>query len=153
MTDVVDAKTRSRMMAGIKGKNSEPEMLVRRALFKAGFRFRLHWRGLPGVPDVVLRGRRVAVFVHGCFWHMHPGCSSAKLPSTRPEFWLAKLSRNADRDREVREALCAEGWRVLTVWECATRGRGIQAELAETLRAWIDGATVIGEISRIDTPR
>jgi len=153
LTDVVDAKTRSRMMSGIRGRNTKPEMLVRRSLFKAGFRFRLHRRDLPGVPDVVLPGRRVAIFVHGCFWHMHPGCGNAKLPSTRPEFWLAKLSNNVNRDREARDALLADGWRVLTVWECATRDRENQAALPETLRAWIDGAEPIGEISRVCMPR
>ena len=153
MTDVVDAKTRSRMMSGIRGRDTKPEMLVRRALFKAGFRFRLHRRDLPGVPDVVLPGRRVAIFVHGCFWHMHQGCPNAKLPSTRPEFWLAKLSKNVDRDRDARDALLADGWRVLTVWECATREREIQAALPETLRAWIDGTEPIGEISRVCRPR
>lgn len=153
MTDVVDAKTRSRMMSGIRGRDTKPEMLVRRALFKAGFRFRLQRRDLPGVPDVVLPGRRVAIFVHGCFWHMHQGCSNAKLPSTRPEFWLAKLSKNVNRDREARDALLADGWRVLTVWECATKERETQAALPETLRAWIDGAEPIGEISRVCMPR
>lgn len=153
MTDVVDAKTRSRMMSGIRGRDTKPEMLVRRALFKAGFRFRLHRRDLPGVPDVVLPGRRVAIFVHGCFWHMHQGCPNAKLPSTRPEFWLAKLSKNVDRDREARDALLADGWRVLTVWECATKDREVLAALPETLRAWIDGAETIGEISRVYRPR
>lgn len=153
MTDVVDAETRSRMMSGIRGRDTKPEMIVRRALFKAGFRFRLHRRDLPGVPDVVLPGRRLAIFIHGCFWHMHAGCPLAKLPSTRPEFWLAKLSRNVERDREARDALVAAGWRVLTVWECATRERGIQAVLPETLRAWIDGPAPMGEISRDDRPR
>ena len=153
MTDVVDAETRSRMMSGIRGRDTKPEMIVRRALFKAGFRFRLHRRDLPGVPDVVLPGRRLAIFVHGCFWHMHAGCPHAKLPSTRTEFWLEKLSRNADRDREARAALVAAGWRVLTVWECATREHGIQAALPETLRGWIDGPEPMGEISRDDRPR
>ena len=140
-------------MSGIRGRDTKPEMLVRRALFKAGFRFRLHRRDLPGVPDVVLPGHRVAIFVHGCFWHMHQGCPNAKLPSTRPEFWLAKLSKNVDRDRDAWGALLADGWRVLTVWECATRDREIQAVLPETLRAWIDGAEPIGEISRVYRPR
>lgn len=153
MTDVVDAPTRSRMMSGIRGRDTKPERLVRQALFKAGFRFRLHRRGLPGVPDVVLPGRRVAVFVHGCFWHMHAGCLNARLPSTRPEFWREKLSRNVKRDRVARESLAAAGWRVLTVWECATRDPGILAVLPETLRDWIDGPEAIGEISRAGRPR
>lgn len=153
MTDVVDAPTRSRMMSGIRGKDTKPERLVRRALFKAGFRFRLHRRDLPGIPDVVLPGRGVAVFVHGCFWHMHPGCPNARLPATRPEFWREKLSRNVDRDRAAKASLAAAGWRVLTVWECATRDPGIMAVLPETLRAWIDGLEPTGEISRAGKPR
>ncbi|NQD96755.1 DNA mismatch endonuclease Vsr, partial [Pseudomonas sp. CrR25] len=101
MTDVVDTLTRSRMMSGIRGKNTKPEMLVRRALFKAGFRFRLHSKKLPGSPDVILPKRRVAIFVHGCFWHMHQGCTNARIPSTRTEFWRGKLKANVDRDRRV----------------------------------------------------
>ena len=152
MTDIVDTPTRSRMMSGIRGRNTKPEMLVRKALFKGGFRFRLHRRDLPGVPDVVLPGRRVAVFVHGCFWHMHAGCSNARLPATRPEFWWEKLSRNVDRDRVAKESLAAAGWRVLTVWECATRDPRNLAALPETLRSWIDGPEPIGDISRADRP-
>lgn len=140
-------------MSGIRERDTKPEMLVRRALFKAGFRFRLQRRDLPGVPDVVLPGRRVVIFVHGCFWYMHQDCSNGKLPSTRQEFWLAKLSKNVNRDREARDALLADGWRVLTVWECATKERETQAALPETLRAWIDGAEPIGEISRVCMPR
>lgn len=153
MTDIVDAPTRSRMMSGIRGKDTKPERLVRQALFKAGFRFRLHRRDLPGVPDVVLPGRKVAVFVHGCFWHMHPGCPNARLPATRPEFWRTKLSRNVHRDRAAKESLAAIGWRVLTVWECATRDPGVVAALPAILRAWIDGSEASGEISRAGRPK
>lgn len=108
---------------------------------------------MPGVPDVVLPGRKVAVFVHGCFWHMHADCSNARLPATRREFWLEKLSRNVERDRAARELLAAAGWRVLTVWECATRTPGILPELPKKLRDWIDGQEFIGEISHVDRPR
>lgn len=147
MTDIVDAATRSRMMAGIRGKDTKPETLVRKALFKAGFRFRLHRRDLPGVPDVVLPGRRVAVFVHGCFWHVHPGCSYAKTPSTRREFWTRKLARNVERDARAREALLIAGWRVLVVWECATKDASARNSLLEVLSAWINGDEISGEIS------
>lgn len=153
MTDVVDALTRSRMMSGIRGKDTKPERLVRQALFKVGYRFRLHQRDLPGVPDIVLPGRRVVVFTHGCFWHMHAGCPNARLPATRPEFWLEKLSQNVGRDRAAKDSLAASGWRVLTVWECATRDSGILGALPETLRGWIDGPEPIGEISRAGRPR
>lgn len=146
MADVVDAKTRSRMMSGIRGKNTKPEIAVRRALFAAGFRFRLHRRDLPGAPDVVLPGRRVAVFIHGCFWHQHMACRYAKLPSTSPEFWKAKLEGNSVRDRRDADALLATGWRVLTVWECATRDRNILPVLSELLAEWIRGPEPEGEI-------
>ena len=149
MTDVVKPTVRSRMMSGIHGKNTKPEMLARRALFAAGYRFRLHRRELPGAPDIVLPGRKVAIFVHGCFWHMHSGCKNAKLPSTRPEFWLDKLEGNVARDRHAIEALLSAGWRVLTVWECATRDATTLANLAGALSRWIEGAQPAGEISAV----
>ena len=147
MTDVVDVATRSRMMSGIGGKNTKPEMLVRKALFAAGFRFRLHRKDLPGRPDVVLPGRRVVVFVHGCFWHAHQGCPYAKTPATRREFWEAKLAANVERDRRTREALLSAGWRVLVVWECATRSSGVRERLSELLTRWIEGVELSGELS------
>ena len=140
------------MMSGIRGKNTKPEMLVRRALFAAGYRFRLHRRDLPGAPDIVLPGRRVAVFVHGCFWHMHAGCKYAKLPSTRPEFWSQKLEGNVARDHRAIEALLADGWRSLTVWECATRGPESAASLSKALASWIEGFARSGEISAAPNP-
>jgi len=106
VTDVVDPETRSRMMSGIGGQNTKPEIVVRKALFAAGFRFRLHRKDLPGRPDVVLPGWRVAVFVHGCFWHAHRGCRYAKMPASRREFWEAKLATNVERDRRVRARCC-----------------------------------------------
>ena len=108
-------------MSGIRARDTKPEVFVRKALFRAGFRFRLHRRDLPGSPDVVLPGRRVAVFVHGCFWHAHDGCRYAKTPATRREFWESKLAANVERDKRAREVLLSAGWRVLVVWECATR--------------------------------
>ena len=123
MADVVDAATRSRMMAGIRGKDTRPEMILRRGLHARGFRFRLHDRRLPGSPDLVFPGRRAAVFVHGCFWHGH-ACPLFRLPATRQEFWRAKIEGNAARDKAAEAALLADGWRVLTIWECALKGRG-----------------------------
>lgn len=133
-------------MSGIRGKDTRPEMLVRKALFAAGFRFRLHRADLPGAPDIVLPGRRVAVFVHGCFWHMHAGCRFAKLPATRTEFWKAKLEGNVARDRKAIEVLTGSGWRTLVVWECSTRGKGALAPLSEALADWIGGGAVSGEL-------
>ena len=145
MVDVVDPATRSRMMSGIGGRNTKPEIVVRKALFAAGFRFRLHRKDLPGRPDVVLPGRRVAVFVHGCFWHAHRGCRYAKTPASRREFWEAKLAANVERDARALDALLSAGWRVLVVWECATRSAETREALPELLRRWIDGSEVSGE--------
>ena len=133
------------MMSGIRGWNTKPEIIVRKALFSAGFRFRLHRNDLPGRPDVVLPGRRVVVFVHGCFWHAHRGCRYAKTPASRRAFWEAKLAANLERDTRVIEALLAEGWRVLVVWECATRSAEAREAMPELLRCWIDGTEVSGE--------
>lgn len=120
MTDVVDAATRSRMMAGIKGKNTTPELFLRRALHTQGFRYRLGGCGLPGKPDLVFPGRRVVIFVHGCFWHCHD-CKYFKWPGTNTQFWRDKLEGNAERDLRVKRELKKLGWKVLTVWECEIR--------------------------------
>lgn len=135
------------MMSGIKGKNTKPEILVRQALFGSGYRFRLHRKDLPGCPDVVLPGRQVAVFVHGCFWHCHAGCRLAKLPSTRPDFWQAKLHRNRTRDLAAIEDLQELGWRVLVVWECYLRQPTDLLRLGLVMRGWIEGGDVFGELS------
>jgi DNA mismatch endonuclease (patch repair protein) len=121
--DIVDAATRSRMMAGIRDRNTRPETIIRKALHARGFRYRLHSRAIPGRPDFALPRYRAAVFVNGCFWHGH-NCHLFRLPDTRREFWKLKIDRNCSRDAEVRAALRAAGWRSLTVWECAIRGRG-----------------------------
>lgn len=144
--DVVDKKTRSKMMSGIRGRNTKPEIEVRKALHAAGFRFRLHRRDLPGSPDVVMPGRKVAIFVHGCFWHRHENCRFAKLPSSRAGFWRLKLEGNAERDRRNQEALRTAGWRVLTVWECAIRDRKTLATLSQALAQWINSPEAAGEI-------
>lgn len=146
MTDVVDTATRSRMMSGIRGKNTKPEIIIRKALFAAGFRFRLHRRDLPGAPDIVLPGRRVVVFVHGCFWHRHNGCRYARLPATRPEFWREKLDGNVQRDGRAVKMLLESGWRVLVVWECAVRDERTTGNLRDALNRWIGGKAVKGEI-------
>lgn len=119
--DRLDPARRSENMRRIRGRDTRPEMAVRRALHARGLRFRLHRRDLPGRPDIVLPGRRLVVFVHGCFWHRHEGCRGATTPSTRPEFWQAKFDANVARDAMVVAALVGAGWRVETVWECETR--------------------------------
>ncbi|GEO82617.1 very short patch repair endonuclease [Pararhodospirillum oryzae] len=148
--DVVNQATRSRMMAGIRGRDTKPERLVRSCLTQRGYRYRLYRKDLPGAPDVVMPGRRVAIFVHGCFWHQHAGCRHAKLPASNSEFWKPKLARNVERDREVVEQLLGMGWRVLTVWECATRRRSEAAALADRLAVWLDGLESRGEIAALD---
>ena len=146
MVDVVSPESISRMMSGIRGKDTKPEMIVRKALFAAGYRFRLHRRDLPGAPDVVMPGRKIAIFVHGCFWHKHAKCKYAKLPSTRPEFWQGKLAGNVKRDQKAMDALVTSGWRVLTVWECSTRNAAAIVTLRETLGKWIASGAISGEI-------
>lgn len=145
MADIVGPEKRSRMMAGIKSKGTKPEILVRRALFAEGLRFRLHRGDLPGAPDIVLPGRRVAIFVHGCFWHRHAGCRLAKLPSSNADFWRKKLDGNVKRDGLAVVALGKVGWRVLVVWECATRGKAAEG-LKRQLLDWISGKASFGEI-------
>lgn len=108
-------------MARIGGRDTKPEMVVRRILHGLGYRYRLHARDLPGRPDIVFRGRRKVIFVHGCFWHQHEGCKDANVPKTRTAFWQAKFKGNRERDRASLQALCREGWGTLVVWECETR--------------------------------
>lgn len=109
-------------MSGIRGKNTKPEMIIRRGLHALGFRFRLHEKKLPGKPDLVFPGRKAVILIHGCFWHGHD-CHLFKWPSSRVEFWQAKIFRNREIDTAVVAALIASGWRVGTVWECALKGR------------------------------
>ena len=146
MTDNVDQQTRSRMMAGIRGKDTRPEMALRRAMHARGFRYRLHATGLPGRPDLVLPKYGSVVFVHGCFWHRHPGCRYTSIPSTRPDFWQTKFEVNVVRDNAARGALLIAGWRVATVWDCAVR-RPQQVEFAvNLLAAWLRSGAAESEI-------
>ena len=115
-------------MARVRGKNTKPEIAVRRVFHKLGFRFRLHRADLPGRPDIVLPRHRVAIFVHGCFWHRHAGCSKASTPKTRVEFWNDKFATNIVRDRKNVEALQASDWTVMVIWECEVRGLDLLAE-------------------------
>lgn len=110
------------MMAGIRGSHTSPEIKVRRMLHRHGFRFRLHCKKLSGKPDLVLPRYRVCIFVHGCFWHRHPGCRYATTPKTRVDFWQHKFDQNVSRDTKVKNELLASGWRVIELWECGIRG-------------------------------
>jgi len=121
MVDNLTPEERRRNMSRIKSRDTTPEKRVRSLLHKMGFRFRLHSTKLPGKPDIVLPKYKTVVFVHGCFWHRHPGCPRASLPHTRREWWRAKLTKNQERDRAVREALVGAGWNVVVVWQCELR--------------------------------
>lgn len=149
--DIVDAATRSRMMAGIRGKDTKPELVVRRGLHALGFRYRLHDPKLPGKPDVVLPRWHAVIQIHGCFWHGHD-CPLFRWPGTRQEFWRTKISRNVERDREVKAALDHASWRVLTVWECALKGPGrIGADaVIESTAGWLRSDSRTGEIRGTD---
>lgn len=136
MTDKIDPKRRSANMAKILAKNTKPEMTVRRLLHSLGYRFRLHRKDLPGKPDLVFPSRKAVIFVHGCFWHQHPdpSCRDARLPKSRPEYWLPKLQKNTIRDEAAIAALQAGGWRVLTIWECETKNDDLADKVTAFLR-------------------
>ena len=123
MNDIVTPERRSTLMGRIRGKDTRPEMFVRRALHAKGYRFRIHVPDLPGKPDLVFSKRRAAIFIHGCFWHRH-GCSRTYMPKTNVTFWQTKFTANVKRDRRHEEALVSAGWRVLIVWECAVTRDG-----------------------------
>lgn len=144
MNDVVDKATRSRMMAGIRGRDTKPELVLRRALHARGFRYRLHERGLPGRPDMVLPRWRAVILVHGCFWHRHPDCRYATTPATRTAFWQAKFDANVVRDARNILDLQAVEWRVAVVWECALRGAAVDRTV-DRVGAWLKGEEVAGE--------
>lgn len=131
-TDVYGPKKRSAVMRRVKGRDTGPEMTVRRALTRLGARYRLHRGDLPGKPDVVMAGRRLVIFVHGCFWHGHDCARGARVPKQNRDYWLGKVGRNRTRDAASREALVALGWRVETIWECELKDA---AALEARLRA------------------
>ena len=123
MSDHVSAKVRSRIMASVRSRNTGPEVVLRRALHRLGYRFRINVRSLPGSPDVVFPGRRKVVFMHGCFWHAH-GCRWGKPPKSRRAFWNDKRATNRRRDRRVKSQLRRLGWKTLTVWQCQLKNPG-----------------------------
>jgi DNA mismatch endonuclease (patch repair protein) len=134
MTDIVDPATRSRMMSRIHNRDTAPEMAVRRELYSLGIRYRLHNGKLPGRPDIVIRRLRTVIFVHGCYWHRHPGCRLAYTPKSNVEFWQRKLEGNAIRDIENQAHLIEMGWRVIVIWECEIRDRtALRERLAKLL--------------------
>ena len=135
MTDTVNSEVRSRMMRGIRSKNTKPEILMRKLLFEQGFRYRLHRKDLPGKPDIVLPKWDAAIFVHGCFWHRHHGCPLATTPSTHIDFWKKKFDNNVERDARNQTKLLISGWRVATVWECGLRNS--PEEIALLVANWL----------------
>lgn len=139
MVDVMSAKERSLLMSRIRGKDSVPEIKVRKLLWRAGLRYRLHAKGLPGKPDLTFAKWRAVVFVHGCFWHRHANCPLFRLPKTRTSFWDEKLRRNQERDAIAIRALAAAGWRVAVAWECGVR---LDADVVgQQLAAWMPQGT------------
>jgi DNA mismatch endonuclease (patch repair protein) len=135
------------MMSGIRGKNTKPELLLRRALHAAGYRYRLHSSRVPGKPDMLFGSRQAAVFVNGCFWHGHD-CRFFKMPGTRTGFWSAKIEANRQRDAKVAGMLRERGWRRLVVWECALRAVSAEevTRVAQQVGAWLDSPASEGEI-------
>ncbi|MFT3690849.1 very short patch repair endonuclease [Paenirhodobacter sp.] len=135
--DTLTAEQRSERMSRVRGRDTKPELLVRRMIHGLGYRFRLHRRDLPGTPDLVFPSRRKVIFVHGCFWHRHPdpGCPLARLPKSKLDFWLPKLETNRKRDETNLARLADLGWETLVIWECQTRERGLlEAKIREFLQ-------------------
>ncbi len=147
MPDVVDKKTRSRMMSGIRGKDTKPELLIRKQLHKLGFRYKLHDRKLPGKPDMVFPKYKAIIFVNGCFWHGH-NCHLFKWPSSRVEFWHDKITRTQEKDKENFDALLEKGWRVLKIWECSLKGKEKLPTETVIIKAveWLKSEQKTGEI-------
>lgn len=135
MTDTLTMLERSRNMNRIRSKDTKPEMIVRRVAHGMGYRYRLHDKRLPGSPDLVFRRRRKVIFVHGCFWHRHRNCPSARLPKSNREFWTPKLNRNRKRDEQNLRALMKAGWSILVIWECETRNTNT---LTQRIRDFIE---------------
>lgn len=149
MADVVDAETRSRMMSGIRGRDTKPEVMVRRYLHAKGFRFRVHPRTMPGKPDVVLPKYRAAIFVHGCFWHRHRNCHLAYNPKSRESFWQEKFRQNVNRDEVAVQQLQGKGWRVMIIWECALRNSELRDAGLEAVTEWIKSDWSKGEFPTV----
>jgi DNA mismatch endonuclease, patch repair protein len=145
MTDVYPPDKRSAVMRRVKGKDTTPEITVRKALTKLGARYRLHRADLPGKPDIVLPGRRLALFVHGCFWHGHDCARGARVPKQNRDYWVGKVARNRARDAKSREALTALGWRVETIWECDLKD---SAGLEQRLQALLAQASPPSVVKR-----
>jgi len=147
VVDIVDQATRSRMMSKIKGKDTRPELVVRRALHRLGYRYRLHRKDLPGRPDMIFPSCKAVIFVNGCFWHAHD-CGLFRLPKTHTGFWKNKISKNVERDKKNIQLLKEQGWRVLIVWECSIK-RKKDEDISGVIRSicdWLESPSVFFEI-------
>lgn len=134
MADVHDLATRSYNMSKIKGKNTRPELLVRKILTQNGIRYRLHVKKLPGSPDIVIRKLKIVIFVHGCFWHGHENCKYFKIPSTKQDWWKSKIERTKEIDRKNVEELISTGWHVIEIWECDLKSQKISDTINRLLK-------------------
>lgn len=155
MTDVVDTAIRSKMMSGIRGKDTKPELRIRSLLHAKGVRFRIHRKDLPGKPDLTLPKFRSVIQVHGCFWHGH-SCRLFKWPQTRPDFWRQKIGRNVERDHAAIASLHSKGWRTLVIWECALRSQEFRAapeSLAIKIIEWLNETTNAAQLESPDLDR
>lgn len=142
--------SRSEMMSRIGPRDTAPELAIRKALHRAGYRFRLHRKDLPGRPDLTLPKHRAVIFVHGCFWHGHEGCRDFRIPKTNSAFWREKIERNIERDRGAILKLSSLGWRVFIVWECATKTKQVENTASE-IASWLQGQDIAGEIPSVDS--
>ena len=143
--DIVDPETRSRMMRSVRQRDTTPEVRLRKALHKFGFRYRLNRKDLPGTPDIVFPGTKCVVFVHGCFWHGHD-CRYGTVPSNRRDFWEAKFTANRKRDARVVQELVNAGWRVMTVWECALKTDVATVSAAKAVGEWLGSGVAVGSV-------
>lgn len=149
MVDRLTPAARSALMSRVRGKNTRPELTVRKLLHALGSRFRLHRRDLPGTPDVVLPGRNAVVMIHGCFWHGHRGCKAATVPKTRTDYWVQKIAANRLRDARDSRRLRRLGWKVIVVWQCETKNADALARLGDRLCKALSGATAEGAAGRM----
>lgn len=133
MTDIFSESKRSDIMSKITGRETKPEVLVRKYLFSKGFRFRKNVKELPGKPDIVLSKYKMVIFIHGCFWHGHPGCKKAKLPATNVDFWKKKINENTERDKKNIDSLKLLGWNVEIIWQCELRNRRLSTDTLDIL--------------------
>lgn len=154
--DTIDSETRSRNMSHIRSKNTKPELLVRSALFRRGFRFRVNCKKLPGHPDIVLPKYHAVIFINGCFWHGHENCVNFRLPGTRTDFWREKIKGNVIRDKKERELLHKNGWRICIVWECRIRTKkelNTLDAVIDEMSSWIKSSRTFLEIRSESTYR